>query len=190
MLRWLPVLLLSACGGPTPDDDDVAADDDDAGDAWDPADLPMGDDAVREPLRVWVDYVVDGDTAQVITPDGLGERVRFLAVDTPELNSGEPYPAECWAYEAREFAQDLLPADQVLWLTFDGEERDAFGRLLAYLFLGDEPIAEFERSVNHQLVRGGHASTLFFPNNQTFREQLEYAEYLAWSEDLGMWGCD
>jgi len=195
MRSWLllPLLLVAACGvrpNSSSGDDDDAADDDDATEPYDASLLPQGNNPSRPPMRVWISFVIDGDTAEVITEDGFAERVRFLSVDTPEINANEPWPADCWAYEARTFTRELLPEDQPLWLTFDGEERDDFDRLLAYLFIGSRPEADFEQSVNYQLIRGGWASTFFFPNNQTFREELEYAEFLAQEDGVGVWDCD
>jgi endonuclease YncB( thermonuclease family) len=189
-LLWLlPLVTVLACG-PVGDDDDDASNDDDASD-YDPSILPQGSDPARTPINATVDSIIDGDTMEITRPGSPNERVRFLAIDTPELNTTEPWGPECWADDARDRTRELLPSGTPVWLTFDGEIRDDFGRLLSYIFVGAAPDPEgFEQSINWQLVREGHARTFFFPNNQTFRDTLEAAERAAQDEDLGLWSCN
>ena len=46
-------------------------------------------------------------------------------------------------------------------LVFDPEHRDVYGRLLAYVYVGDT-------FVNAELVRRGYATTLTIPPNDRF----------------------
>ena len=46
-------------------------------------------------------------------------------------------------------------------LVFDAERRDVYGRLLAYVYVGDE-------FVNAELVRRGYARTLTIPPNDRY----------------------
>ena len=53
-------------------------------------------------------------------------------------------------------------------LVFGVERRDVYGRLLAYVYLGD-------RFVNAELVRRGLARTLTIPPNDRFAGRFEAA---------------
>jgi len=78
--------------------------------------------------------VVDGDTVRVVI-NGQEEAIRLIGVDTPETvhptRGEEPY-----GREASDFTKGLLEGRSV-YLEFDVEERDRFGRLLAYLYIDD-----------------------------------------------------
>jgi micrococcal nuclease len=168
----LLTLLLTACGPRAPDDDDAPD--------FDPADLPQGLDPPRDPIVATIVSVFDGDTARVDDEDGFSETVRFLNIDTPETG-------DCWAGQATAAAEELLPVGQSVWLTWDGELRDGFGRLLCHLFVGEEPTEQ--DWVNLQLVTAGHASAFIFDANDTYRDTFEDAEREARDAGLGQWGA-
>src|SRR5438128_5228314 len=83
-----------------------------------------GASAAREPGRVT--RVVDGDT--IIVGD---ERVRLIGVDTPETKKPGT-PVQCFGKKATAFTKRLVEHRKVT-LERDAEERDRYGRLLAYV---------------------------------------------------------
>ena len=85
--------------------------------------------------------VVDGDTIK-IEYEGLLESVRFIGVDTPELDK----PG---GQRAAEFTRSLISGKYV-YLVFSGRKRDIFKRLLAYVYRSDG------LSVTHELIRRGY----------------------------------
>lgn len=150
----------------------------------DPSVLPAGPDPCRTPVLVRVDEVTDGDTVRVEPiGGGVGETVRIIGVDTPEIGYGGE-PDDCWAQEATGFTRDLLQGERA-WLTFDGECIDNFDRTLAYVHTG----AEQEDFVDWLLLRRGHGRPLAIAPNTTFRAELELASRDARSEDLGLWAA-
>lgn len=120
--------------------------------------------------------VVDGDTLWV---DGPEERVRLIGIDAPEVDwhGGR---AECYGDEAGRFMQDLLLGKRVR-LELDREERDRFGRTLAYVYLEDG------RMVNVLLVRRGFAQVVLFPPNDRYEDRLVAAEAEARGAGHGLW---
>ena len=78
--------------------------------------------------------VVDGDTIRVAI-NGHEEPIRLIGIDTPETvhptRGEEPY-----GRAASDFTKGLLEGRSV-YLEFDVEERDRFGRLLAYVYIDD-----------------------------------------------------
>jgi micrococcal nuclease len=86
-----------------------------------------------------VTRVVDGDTLRVRCA-GRHERVRMLQIDTPERE-------QALHAEAREALRARLAGREV-WLEPWREPRDDHGRLLAYVFAGDE-------NVNLTMIREG-----------------------------------
>jgi micrococcal nuclease len=148
----------------------------------DPTALPAGDDPCRPPELVTVDWVVDGDTMYVDTSSG-DEKVRIIGVDTPEIGY-EGEPDDCYGAEARDFTTDALEGEQV-WLSFDGECVDAYGRTLAYVSTGLSEQDFFER----QLLRGGWARTMSIAPNTSYQSVFEADEDKARSDDEGGWAA-
>ena len=137
--------------------------------------LPRAEEAV---LAEVVD-VVDGDTIEVVL-DGEEEDVRYIGVDTPEsVAPGEP--VECFGERASEFNERLVGGERVR-LVFDAERRDVYGRLLAYVYVG-------ERFVNAALVRRGYARTLTIAPNDTFAGRFDRLQQAAGNAGRGLWGA-
>ena len=122
--------------------------------------------------------VVDGDTVEADV-DGEEEDVRYIGVDTPESVKPDT-PVECYALAASHFNEDLVEGRAVR-LEYDSEHRDVYGRLLAYVYLGDE-------FVNAELVRRGFARTLTIPPNTRFADLFARLEREASDDERGLWG--
>ena len=139
----------------------------------------MAGPAAGERTTVDVLRVVDGDTIEVDL-DGTTEDVRYIGVDTPEtVKPGTP--VECFGEQASDFNHELVE-DQVVRLEFDRELRDDYGRLLAYVYVGEE-------FVNAELVAGGYARTLEIEPNTSRAEQLGRLETEAGAAGRGLWGA-
>ena len=123
--------------------------------------------------------VVDGDTIEVLLADGAEEDVRYIGIDTPEsVKPGEP--VQCGALRASD-ANERLVAGRRVRLQFDAERRDRYGRLLAYVYVG-------ELFVNAELVRRGLARTLTIEPNDSFAPSLRRLESAAGRTGRGLWG--
>jgi micrococcal nuclease len=129
--------------------------------------------------RAQVLRVVDGDTIRVRL-DGRTERVRYIGVDTPE--SVKPgTPVQCFAKRAAA-ANAALVAGRSVRLVGDVEQRDRYGRLLAYVYR--EPDGAF---VNAQLVRDGYARTLTIAPNVAHARQFAQLAQTARANGRGLW---
>jgi micrococcal nuclease len=146
-------------------------------------------------VRVTVTEVVDGDTIKVAYPNGTRETVRLLGVDTPEVhaeNAPEEFDgipdtdagARCLRQageNASAYASDRL-AGKTVTLVFDerADKRGYYGRLLAYVYVGNE-------SFNYALLRDGHAR--IYESTFTERERYERAASAAREDRRGLWSC-
>jgi len=125
-----------------------------------------------------VTRTVDGDTIEA----RIGERtedVRYIGVDTPESVKPDT-PVQCYALAASHFNERLVTGERVR-LEFDAERRDAYGRLLAYVHLGD-------RFVNAELVRRGYARTLPIAPNTRHAGRFARLARKASIAGRGLWG--
>ena len=144
---------------------------------------PGPPDSPAPTLRVWakVARVIDGDTIEVRI--GLRrEEVRYIGVDTPEtVKPGTP--VQCFGPEASGFNHRQLEGRRVR-LVLGAERRDVYGRLLAYVYLGD-------RFVNALLVRRGYATTLTIPPNDRYADLFDRLQRRAGAAGRGLWSaCD
>lgn len=122
--------------------------------------------------------VVDGDTAVVMIA-GREERLRYIGIDTPE--SVKPgTPVECFGKEAARRNEQLTGGREVR-LEIGREPRDRYGRLLAYVRLGN-------LMVNAELVRGGYARSLTIPPNDRYASTFKRLERQAETAGAGLWG--
>lgn len=123
-------------------------------------------------------FVYDGDTIDVML-EGRRRRVRYIGIDTPELSDERPH-LQVVAQQAREANMKLVLGRDV-WLEWDAERLDAYGRLLAYVYV--EPGI----FVNGWLVEQGLARTLTIPPNTKYREILRALESEARASGRGVW---
>lgn len=130
-----------------------------------------------ERARAEVLRVIDGDTIEVDL-DGVAEDVRYIGIDTPEtVKPGEP--VQCFGKQASAHNDELVGGATVR-LRFDRELRDRFGRLLAYVYVG-------ETFVNGELVAGGYARTLAIEPNTAMAETLARLQVEASTAGRGLW---
>src|SRR5215210_2546503 len=128
---------------------------------------------------VRVARVVDGDTIRVELPSGE-EAVRYIGIDTPE--SVKPgAPVECFAKRASAFNERLVEGERVR-LVRDVEERDRYGRLLAYVYRARDGLF-----VNAELVRRGYATVATFPPNVAHEREFRRLSRRARMSGRGLW---
>lgn len=128
--------------------------------------------------------VVDGDTI-VVRSDGGEETVRLIGVDTPETKHPSK-PVQCFGKEATAFTTSLLPKGTAVRLERDVEERDRYGRVLAYVHRVDDGVF-----VNLELARQGFADVLTIPPNVAYSTEFVAAVAEARIEQRGLWSaCD
>src|SRR4051812_27008178 len=126
-----------------------------------------------------VTRVVDGDTVHVAL-GGRDETVRYIGIDTPE--SVKPgTPVQCFAHAASAANRRLIEGQRVR-LRYDAEQRDRYGRLLAYVYR--ERDGAF---VNAALVREGYARTLTIAPNVHFAGRFAALARVARDGRRGLW---
>src|SRR4030042_66192 len=118
--------------------------------------------------KIIVARVIDGDTIEL---EG-GDRIRYIGIDTPEI--GEPYYLEATAKNA-----ELVEGKEVR-LEKDVSEKDRYGRLLRYIYVGD-------LFVNAELVRWGYARAYPYPPDTYYAELFSQLELKAKQAGRGLW---
>jgi micrococcal nuclease len=125
--------------------------------------------------------VVDGDTIHVRV-GGTRETVRYIGVDTPETKHPtkgvECYGAEASASNAR------LVAGEPVRLVRDVEERDRYGRLLAYVYRVRDGLF-----VNAELARLGYARPLSIAPDVRYADRFADLARAAREQGRGLWAA-
>ncbi len=104
-----------------------------------------------------VTKIVDGDTINVQPLIGGENSVRLLGIDTPETNYYGRSQGQ-HADDAKVFLNSLVSVGDTIKLEMDQEERDKFGRVLAYVLKGTD-------NANIELVKAGMAAPYqIYPN--------------------------
>lgn len=127
-----------------------------------------------------VTYVKDGDTFDV----KIGRKVvtiRMLGIDTPEtVDPGKP--EQCFGKEASNETKKLLKGKSVrLKLNPNREEKDRYGRYLAFVYLD-------ELMINKSLLEDGFAREYTFGKAYMFQKEFREVESQAKEYKKGLWG--
>jgi len=172
--------------------------------------LPFGESNSTEFSKTYtVERVIDGDTLKLTN----GETVHLIGIDAPEtdrdkaaqLIMGTDQDLETMTkmgQEAMEFVKKWFGGKEI-HLKLDVQERDKYGRLLAYAyeFLCEEPcdaayIEGFHQSktgnsfytfVNATIIKSGYASPLTIPPNVKYADLFQKLYQEARDAKRGLW---
>ena len=123
-----------------------------------------------------VTEVVDGDTIKVVLDaDGQTYSVRYIGMDTPEMNPpGLLMAAEAKARNAQ------LTAGRTVSMIKDVSEVDRYDRLLRYVLVGNV-------FVNYALVAEGFARAASYPPDIACIPTFQEAQLGATAAGIGLW---
>jgi endonuclease YncB( thermonuclease family) len=122
--------------------------------------------------------VVDGDTI-IVDIDGIQERIRLIGIDTPESVHPDQERNVEYGEIASSFTKEQLEG-QYVSLEFDAQERDQYGRLLAYVYFDD-------KMFNETLLEKGHAVVSTYPPNVRYVDHFLEIETEARENEIGLW---
>lgn len=125
-----------------------------------------------------VTRVVDGDTIE-INIRGKREKVRLLAIDTPETVDPRK-PVQCFGKEASRKMKSMVEGKYVKLVDDRSQgNRDRYGRLLRYVYDG-------KIFINREMVSQGYAfSYKEYPTK--YLNEFNELEKQARKKNLGLW---
>jgi micrococcal nuclease len=148
--------------------------------------VPQSDAVPTNSELYTVQSVVDGDTIKILMGTSV-ETVRLIGIDTPETVHPSK-PVECFGREASNKTKEILIGKQVsIEKDASQDERDKYGRLLAYIFLEDGT------NVNKLLIEEGYAYEYTYNLPYKYQSEFRQAESDACSNKRGLWAdgvCD
>jgi endonuclease YncB( thermonuclease family) len=116
-------------------------------------------------------YVVDGDTIDVRMSNGQQEKVRYLGINTPEVNE--------ICYNEATQANRFFVEGKTVRMVADKGDRDPYNRLLRYVYVGD-------LFVNRAMIEQGYAETVYYSPNRAHLDEFKQLEREA---SAGNRGC-
>ena len=116
----------------------------------------------------FVRRVIDGDTVELSD----GTHVRLIGIDTPE--SGD-----CYSDQSTNTLKELVEGKNVK-LEMDVQEKDKYGRTLAYLYLENT-------FLNEKMLEDGAAKLLTIPPDVKYANVFIEAQNKARNNKLGLW---
>lgn len=151
--------------------------------AWNRARTPFGTDHERYHDKTFTCInVVDGDTLDLDTPDGMraSTRVRLWGVDTPETVKPNTPPMYFGA-EASAYTKSRVLHKPVRLKLSPDKSRDRYDRLLGYVYPENSP-----SMLNEDLLESGYAyADSRFPH--VWRERFVQLETRARKQKIGLW---
>lgn len=124
--------------------------------------------------------VVDGDTV-VLDISGEEKTVRLIGVDAPE----SVHPDESRNSEDGKIASEWMSqylSDKKVYIEYDKEMTDNYGRTLGYLYLDDGITM-----VQDELLKSGYATILTIAPNVKYAEKFAEIEQEAKDNKAGFW---
>lgn len=122
--------------------------------------------------RFTVQRVIDGDTVELVG----GDKVRLLALDTPER--GEKY------YDTAKRLLESLVKGKSVRLEYGNARRDRYGRMLGYLYVDDTLLA------NRTLIDSGLGYLYLFEDNDLSKPEVKEmlaSQRVAIGRKVGLW---
>lgn len=122
--------------------------------------------------------VVDGDTI-VVKYNGNEERIRLIGVDTPESVHPNENKNTQEGVKISDYTKERLTG-KIVELELDVEERDKYGRILAYVYIDGE-------MYNKELLELGYAKLATYPPNVKYVEEFTKIQKEARKNKVGLW---
>lgn len=142
--------------------------------------------------------IVDGDTIVVKNSAGKEEKVRLLEIDTPESVASNAYlestgKTNCNEGQiASDFTKEMLANIEVVYLEYDQEKEDKYGRTLAYVWLhNDVDVNDTDDIINYCLnailIKEGMAECVVYEPNDYHKDIFMMLEDNAKQQQKGLW---
>lgn len=124
--------------------------------------------------------VIDGDTIIVLDSTGTEVHVRLIGINSPESRDFKHIKKEPLGEEATEQAKNIMK-DMRVYLEFDVEKQDKYGRALAYVYTEDGVF------VNDSMLRSGYAELMTISPNVKHVDRFVASQAFAKAHEKGIW---
>ncbi len=128
--------------------------------------------------------VADGDTFKIKYQEGVFP-VRMIGIDTPEsCHATDSSRNTAWGKKASKYTKNKLTGKTV-YLSFDKEKYDRYGRLLAYVYVKNSKGKKI--MYNKTLVKKGYARAVCYEPNHKYKKVFNKLQKQAKKGKKGFW---
>ena len=127
-------------------------------------------------------YVTDGDTLR-LDINGTDTFVRLIGIDAPESASHNPEVNTPEGTVSAEYLRGIVKPGMKVWLEYDENTADQYGRVLAYVYLD----AQGKDMLEVRILKDGMARTLHIKPNDKYYEYFYELEEEARADRKGHW---
>jgi micrococcal nuclease len=130
--------------------------------------------------------VTDGDTL-VVKYNGKKHTVRLIGVDTPEsVANRKDLVNTKYGKKASKYTKKKLKVGKKVYLEYDKDPTDIYGRDLAYLYMNKNK--NKKTMFNNMLVKKGYARAVYYSPNGKYRTLFAKNHKKAKRLRKGFWG--
>ena len=134
-------------------------------------------------------HVADGDTITVVAGDGLEYSVRLIGIDTPESVNPDESQNNEYGLMASEHTKNILEGTKELYLEYDEESTDKYGRILAYVWLSKDQ-SSINNMLNARILADGYAIDMGYEPNDKYAKEFKVIRNEADKNRRGLWAYD
>ncbi len=139
-----------------------------------------------ESTKTTVVRVVDGDTL-IVKDKGKEKTVRLIGVDTPEsVATRDDLVNTVWGKKASNYTKKVLKKGKTVYLEYDKQKKDTYGRSLAYLYINKKKTKK--NMYNNILIKKGYARAAYYAPNKKYRKLFRNSHKKAKKARKGFWG--
>lgn len=134
-------------------------------------------------------HVADGDTLTVVDANGNEYRVRLIGIDTPESVNPDKSKNNEYGKLASEHTKNILKNVTTLYLEYDEEITDAYGRILAYVWIRDNS-SDMDDMLNAKILSDGYAVDKVYQPNDRYAEIFKNIKDKSKAQGIGLWAYE
>lgn len=135
--------------------------------------------------------VIDGDTIKVEL-DGELLKVRFIGVNSPESVHADETKNNEFGKMASKFTNEFFQDKETVYLQYDKEQQDVYGRELCYIWIEDDVDVNNQDDIasymfNSILIENGYAADAAYEPNTSYAQYFKLLCDKARTEKIGLW---
>ena len=125
----------------------------------------------------------DGDTIVVTDKNGEDITVRLIGINTPESVSSDDEKNCKEGEEASEFLKNILSEGETLYLEYDEDKTDTYGRTLAYVWLSNDvdtsDLSDFMTyNLGAIIMQNTYCESVYYSPNGKYRDWYDKLDSL------------
>ena len=131
--------------------------------------------------------VIDGDTFKASFGNGASEvKIRFIGMDTPESVHADETKNNEYGVMSSDYTKSLLQEGQTVYVEYDKEMTDKYGRTLAYVWLSQDTTVLYNM-LNARLIADGYAYDKVYEPNDKYADVFHTLRISSQEAGNGLW---